>query len=138
MFDIDLLEGDIVFSGGDILRATGADEVRQRVLLRLRRTLGEWAYNTSLGVDWFGQVLGVPNPDLAVIRSLLLREIAATEGVVRVRALELTLTPDRVLSFSWAAVVDAGDGVVDEFDDNAAVTFDDGEMQFLLEPLGLI
>lgn len=139
MIDLDMLDDDdIKFDGGDIVLISGADEVRQRVLLRLRRQLGEWAYNTTLGVDWLGGILGKPNPDLTALRAVLLREIAGTDGVRAVRMLELELTPDRVLTFSWSALVAADDGTTDEFTDTASATFDDGELQFLLEPLGQI
>lgn len=138
MKDLDLLDGDVQFDGGDLVFVEGADEVRQRVLLRLRRQLGEWPYNLAIGVDWLNQILAQPNPNLAVFRAIILREIAETDGVLAVRTLDLELTPDRVLTFSWAALVDAGNGTVDEFVDSAAAVFDEGEMQFLLEPLGQI
>jgi len=136
MIDLDLLDGDIALVHGDIALVTGPDEIRQRVLLRLRRQLGEWAYDTTLGVPWIEQVF-VRNPDLGVIRALLVREIANTSGVLEVRSLELTLTAGRELSFTWSALVlaDNGESV---FTDSSLVDFDNGELQFIIEPLGVI
>jgi len=135
-FDLDMLDGDLLLSRGDLAFARGADEVRQRVLLRLRRVAGEWAYNITLGLPWIQQIL-VKNPNLALIRALFVREIAATRGVLAVRTLELTLDAQRRLNIEWEIVVDNGEGR--EFvADSAAIVFDNGTLQFLLEPIGQI
>jgi hypothetical protein len=136
MKDFDVLDGDLRFENGDIAFVSGADQVRQRVLIRLRRSLGEWAYNIRLGLPWIEQIL-VKNPDLATIRSLLLAEIIATPGVLQVRALELELTAERQLVFTWSALVE-DDAGASEFIDGSTVDFDSGELQFLLEPIGVI
>lgn len=136
MKDLDFLDGDMSLVNGDFAFVTGADEVRQRVLLRLRRQLGEWEFNVTLGVPWIEQIL-IRNPDLGTIRALLVREIATTPGVIRVVSLELELTADRKLAFTWSALVETDSADV-EFADASIVDFDNGTLQFLLEPLGTI
>lgn len=137
MLDLDILDtGDLRIAGGDLQLISGVDQIRQRVLIRLRRQLGEWAYNISLGLPWIEQIL-IKNPDLAAIRSLLIAEIATTPGVLQVRTLQLELTRERQLVFSWAALVESASGAV-EFSDSSTLDYDNGELQFLLEPLGTI
>ena len=56
-FAIDNSTGDLVIDG-QIAEVSGVDEVAQRVKLHLKRLLGEWFLNTTLGMAWFAGLLG--------------------------------------------------------------------------------
>lgn len=90
-FRIDPATGDMV--GGYV---TGQDEILQRVQTRLFRYLGEWAFNTSVGLPWYdGQSDLLPGTltrengilgsrDFNRAELLIRNEIAETEGVIRI------------------------------------------------------
>lgn len=95
-------DGDIAITNGTMTFVTGADEVAQAVMQRLRTFQGECFLDTSLGVPWKEYVL-TKNPDMEQAMGLVKREILATPNVSelvafgydlnnRTRALTLTFT----------------------------------------------
>ncbi len=90
-FRINSVTGDM--TGG---YATGQDEILQRVETRLRRYLGEWFVNTSVGLPWYDGpsdlIPGTLTRENGILGSrnfnrteLLIRnEISETEGVIRI------------------------------------------------------
>ena len=57
----DNLTNDLVITGGKITQVSGAAEVAQRVKLHLKRLLGEWFLNTTMGMAWYQSLLGGKN-----------------------------------------------------------------------------
>ena len=66
---------------------TGADEVVQRLLTRLKRELGEWFLNTSAGLPWYQDgkgILGSKSHTRRAVDLLIRRETLDTKGVERI------------------------------------------------------
>jgi hypothetical protein len=57
-FAFDNTINDLVIIDGQIAQVSDAGEVAQRVKLHLKRLLGEWFLNTTLGMAWFAGLLG--------------------------------------------------------------------------------
>lgn len=79
--------GDIAISRYDIMTT---DSIEQAILIKLRWFFGEWAYNSSYGVDWFGKVL-VKNPNTLLVRRMIEDTIMSVDGVTSVENLTLTI-----------------------------------------------
>jgi len=103
---------DLLLRGGRLQVLTNAEAVGQRVKVRLLTLLGEWRFDVARGTPWVEQILGRA-PDLTLIRSILRRRIAETEGVAEVVSLSLTVTPGAgVLTVSARLRTDDGDVAV--------------------------
>lgn len=78
---LDPTTNDLVFdAAGDLVLVDGADLAQQSVRLVLLTHQGEWWADTTLGVDWAGEVL-VKDPRLDVIRALIADQILSVPGV---------------------------------------------------------
>ena len=97
--------GDWAESAGRPVHVSGRQATVQRVRVHLLRFLGEWFWDTSLGVPWFEFVLGQRSPNMRVVKALLVREIERVSGVLRVQELTLTLDTERQLSISAEVVI---------------------------------
>lgn len=86
---IDPDTGDLALTEGAATWATGDALVRQRVGIRLRTETGEWTYDTSMGLPYRQRIL-VKNPDLRLIRGLIVAEVAKTKGVLSVARCDVT------------------------------------------------
>ena len=73
--------GDIEITNNNIDLVLGQEEVRQRLLQRLRTFLGEWFLDKSIGVPYFQDIL-VKNPNLNLVDAILKVEITETPGVL--------------------------------------------------------
>lgn len=66
---------------------TGADEIVQRLITRLKRELGEWFLATDAGLPWYQDgngILGAKGHAKQTADMLIRREALNTEGVERV------------------------------------------------------
>lgn len=95
---------DLDLSTGDLQLLTGVDEVRQRVELKLRFFKGEWFLDRSFGVPWFQDIL-VRNPQLDVVRALLIRAIESEPNVDKVTQLVLDLNTERHLTIESVEIL---------------------------------
>ena len=75
---------DLLVEAGQLATIGKSEEVAQRVLLRLQRTLGEWFLNTQVGLPWYTQILGSRDEQTATL--LIRKEILATAGVSGIEA----------------------------------------------------
>lgn len=82
--------GDLLIEGGDLVLTTGRDAILQHLTIRLQFFLGEWEWDTRIGVPYFQDVL-VKAPDLNVVRTLLRETITSTPGVTGLQNFELDL-----------------------------------------------
>ncbi len=73
---------DLLIVNGDLVLVSGPDELVQRLTVKLKWFYGEYAFNTSLGVDYHGSVF-VKNPNIPRIDAMLKAEILADSDVVR-------------------------------------------------------
>lgn len=74
---------------------TGPDEIVQRLVTRLKRELGEWFLDTSAGLPWYQEGLGILGSKSSTKRAvdlLIRRETLGTDGVERIIKLN-TLFP---------------------------------------------
>jgi hypothetical protein len=70
-------------------QGTAQTEILQSILENLGIWLGEWFLDTTLGIDYYGQVF-VKNPNLSTINAMLLTAILTTPGVTLVTAYGFT------------------------------------------------
>lgn len=73
--DLSIIDGNIVY-------VTGADEVKQRVLVTLLHHYNEYFLNTSGGVPWYELILG--SKHVAQAESILRQIILSVPGVVSI------------------------------------------------------
>lgn len=78
---------DLAFDeSGRLSWATGDALIRQRIEIRLRTETGEWTYDTGLGLPYRRSIL-VKNPDMVLIRGLIVSQVKKVPGVRKVLAL---------------------------------------------------
>lgn len=97
---IDPTTGDLSVSSTGVVRLTSGvlETIAQRLRIKLRTFMGEWFLDTTVGVPYYQDILGVKNPDLGVIASIFRRQLLADPDVDSVPRLDLTLNSDRSLS----------------------------------------
>ncbi len=85
-------DGDLDLSTGNLVVVTDPDvETAIRLTNRFRSNKGEWFLDQRIGVDYFGRILGVKNPDLLSIQRYLTKIVLACPGVVEVESLDVSL-----------------------------------------------
>jgi len=78
---LDPATNDIYFDeAGDLTLCDGADLAQQTIRTVLLTHSGEWWGDTTLGVDWRGEVL-VKAPRLDIVRALIADQILRVPGV---------------------------------------------------------
>lgn len=103
-------------STGDLSRTSGRfdtlDEVTdiqecigQRIAIRLRRWLGEWSFDTRLGMDW--ETLLSKGTSEGQLRAAIVREVALVPGVRSIREMAISVSSARVATVTGAVVVAA-------------------------------
>ena len=108
--DLDILNGDLVVLGET--PETHLAYMRQKIAARFKFFLGEWFLNLNEGVPYYRDVFG-KNPNLDLVRSLFLRLLRETPGVLDVASFSLSYDPRaRTLGFDFQAVVTGGNIVV--------------------------
>jgi len=109
--------GDLAIVGGDLLvlgktAETRVQYIRQKIAARFKFFLGEWFLDQREGVPYYREVF-VKNPNIPLIRSLFLRVLRQTPGVLSVPTFSVNFDPSaRELTFDFQAVVDGGELVV--------------------------
>ena len=117
--DLALENGDLVVLG--LTATTRVQYIRQKIAARFKFFLGEWFLDLRQGIPYFRDVL-VKNPNLQVIRSLFLRVLRRTPGVLSVARFFLSYDPStRQLRFDFQAVVTDGVVVVSPKDEDFLV-----------------
>lgn len=78
---------DLVIENGDLVSVQDSNEVVQAIKTRLLHILGEWIFDYTEGVDWFGEMFDPSTPEeqkKAIIRNVIIN----TKHVRRVLGLE--------------------------------------------------
>ena len=84
--DLRLDEGKLLLRDGKLfLTATQADNVSQRLTIRLRTHKGTWFLNISYGLDWFGKVF-TDGVSKVTVDSLLQAEILKDRYIEKIIA----------------------------------------------------
>jgi hypothetical protein len=96
--------GDLALSdaGLEVVHTSLADEVAQRLAVRLRFFRGDWFLNLLEGTPYYQFVL-VKSPSDVVLRSIFTKVIASTEGVASVISLDYTVSSARVMTLEFEA-----------------------------------
>lgn len=120
-FALDPVTGDLAFADGRIAMTTGADAVRQGILIRLRNIRGEWFADLDDGVPWFENdsvpaadaILGRPFDEIRTAAAF--REaILDTPGVAAIDRLNVAFDgPTRSVRADWVVRTTFGDTVAD-------------------------
>lgn len=97
---LDEVTGDIALVGNSpVLIKDQLSLVRQRVQIRLDTFLGEWFYNSEVGVPYFEEIL-TQRYQKSLVDSIIRSEVLDTEGVIEITSFESTLNKaDRKLDF---------------------------------------
>ncbi len=104
--------GDLDISKGRLQIVSNGTEIAQKIAIRLQFFRGEWSLDTSVGIPYFQNLLGVKNPNLSTVRSLLLEAITSCPGVASVTNFTLSLDNNtRTLSVSFQATTDTQDPI---------------------------
>lgn len=100
-------EGDIYLDDtGDLAGVSGAEGVASDLMSRLETFLGEYMWNTAIGMPWRQEILG-ERPTKARIEELIRAQAMGTPGVTAVDQFALE-GEGRTLSIAFRAVTDLG------------------------------
>ena len=106
-------DDDLDFSTGNLVFIDGAEEIAQKIKVRLRFFFGEWLHDTRLGADHCGITFrkGVSEIER---RQLFLSIVAGTPGVKEVLDFAFVFTSaTRSLAVSFRAIVAGSDEPAD-------------------------
>ena len=106
---LDPTTGDITLVGNSpVLVEDTLSVVRQRIQIRLNTFLGEWFYNSEVGVPYYEQIL-TQKYDKSIVDSVLRSEVLETEDVIEVTSFETTFDKaTRKLNFYIEATTTQG------------------------------
>lgn len=81
---LDPITGDVTFENGESsVTSIGAEDLAQRLSIRLNTFKGEWFMDSELGVDYFGSVLG-KGRSKAAIDAIFQSEILKEPDVLQI------------------------------------------------------
>lgn len=101
-------DGDLALPNGRLALVSGTVEKAQKAHDLLGLATGEWFVDTSVGIPWFGLVLG-QRPDLEVIKRIVMTVLLSIPGIVDVPELDAEFDPKtRETSVTWRAIDDNG------------------------------
>ena len=86
----------------------GASQRAQQIKIALLTFLGEWEFDTSIGIPYLEQIL-VKTPNKFRVEAILRKKILAVQGVRRITAFGLDINRiNRSLSVHFVAETDEG------------------------------
>lgn len=108
-------DNELVIADGDFsITSSSLDYVREKVQVILRWFLGEWFYDTSLGIDYYGSILK-KNPSRGVVEDILKGAILNIEEIDRLTAFSYSMAnPSRTLTIEFSAVLVDGTEITEE------------------------
>lgn len=110
---LDLVTNDLGVTGNTLtITQTLADALRQRLSIKFKLFQGEYVYDTSAGIDYYGQVLrkGVTKEFLD---NFFIDQIKATDGVQRIQSFSSVFdTSTRSYSVDFIAIATDGNTVI--------------------------
>lgn len=105
---LDPATGEIVREAGSSQRVDGLEEVAQHVRVRHRLIRGEVPTNLTLGMRFFGLILGKQVPQ-EVTESEFVDSAVGTPGVVSVDDISVEIGDDRVGVVTYSGTVELAD-----------------------------
>jgi hypothetical protein len=107
--DISLVNGDAQTTG------IGAEDLSQRLRIRLNTFQGEWFMDNTLGIDWWNRVMGKNRSKMAV-DALIQDSILKEPDALQIVSYTSSISTDRKFSCSFR--VRTEDGAI-----SSAITF---------------
>lgn len=107
--DIKLDEsGDVSFVNGESgVTSIGAEDLSQRLQIRLNTFQGEWFMDSTLGVDWWNRVVGKNRSKMAV-DALIQEAILKEPDALQILEYSSTISTDRRFSCSFKVRTEGG------------------------------
>ena len=100
--------GDVSFeSGASSVTSIGAEDLAQRLQIRLRTFQGEWFMDNTLGIDWWGRVFG-KNRSKAAVDALVQAEILKEPDALQITSYTSSITSDRKFTCSFRVRTEEG------------------------------
>lgn len=109
-------DGDISLVNGDAQTTSiGAEDLAQRLRIRLNTFQGEWFMDNTLGIDWWNRVMG-KNRSKMVVDALIQDAILKEPDALQIVSYTSSISTDRKFSCSFR--VRTEDGAI-----SSAITF---------------
>lgn len=109
-------DGDIYLVNGDAQTTSiGAEDLAQRLRIRLNTFQGEWFMDNTLGIDWWNRVMG-KNRSKMVVDALIQDAILEEPDALQIVSYTSSISTDRKFSCSFR--VRTEDGAI-----SSAITF---------------
>ena len=108
---------DLVVVDGDLLTISGEEYIAQKVKQILLLAQGDYFRNTTIGIPWFTDILGVKNPDLASIKTILIDAVAKNKILI-----ELGVTKVEIPDLSFDKTARTMSLTMDIITDNNSIT----------------
>lgn len=101
-------DGDVLFTNGESsVTSIGAEDLAQRLQIRLRTFLGEYFMDNTLGVDWFGRVFG-KNRSKTAVDALLQEEILKERDALQITNYSSSIGTDRTFTCTFSVRTEDG------------------------------
>lgn len=113
MQSLKLVNGDLVFEGGELLMIDGPDELAQSAQLTLGTNKGEWFLDPDLGIDF--DVFNAKRPSIEAMRDEIRAGLQQEPRITTVE--EIDVISDRVARVQLVTFVATsidGDAVTEE------------------------
>lgn len=100
--------GDVSFTTGESSVTTiGAEDLTQRLHIRLNTFLGEWFMDNTYGMDWWGRVFG-KNRSKRAVDVLIQEQILQEPDALQIVSYESSISSSRVFSCSFKVRTEDG------------------------------
>jgi hypothetical protein len=96
-WELDSTKHDLMIVGGKLKIISGADEVRQRILIALWHYWEEYFLNVPAGVPWYELILGSKNKK--TVEALLRKAVLDVPGVISIMQFQMQLAVGSLRDF---------------------------------------
>ena len=100
--------GDVSFTNGESsVTSIGAEDLAQRIRIRLNTFQGEWFMDNTLGVDWWNRVMG-KNRSKAAVDAIIQEQILLEPDALQIVDYSSSISKERVFSCSFRVRTEDG------------------------------
>jgi hypothetical protein len=108
MMDFCLQNNDLAIANGDlIVSPTESDTLAQNITIRLKTLLGEWFFDTSIGIPYLTEIFGHKRNE-RFIRQLIIPEIESVPGIQQIKDFKVQEETHRKIVISFTAFLSNG------------------------------
>lgn len=109
---LDSTSHDLVVLDYDLSIAEGLDQVTQNIKIRLLFVYNEWFLDANKGVPFYERI-GIKDPDIAVVDSIIKSTIVETPGVTQLISYESTYSAqDRSFGATFKCETEYGESIL--------------------------